>query len=174
MKRIDLNIYREYYQDSALTDIWDKITNVLEDHGMPQAGAEYIGLLITEWIRSVWRGCVLVERRRGDSKDISRFNLLRDRAISVLAETSPKVANHMAVAVEVTRVIRADYLRAYIPRIKKMDQMERDIDIYNLANSAAQMEAMAVKHNISLVRAYQINAEQMKIKQKREQPELPF
>lgn len=174
MKPVHLDIYREYYADSALADIWDKITEVLEDHGMPQAGAEPTGLLIAEWIRTTWGGLILVERHIDDPPGHSRFDLLRDRALAVLAEVAPGAGCHAAVAAEIVRVVRVDYRGKYIPSIKRLDQLQRDYEIYSKANTAAQMEQMALLHKISVVRAYQINADMLKRSDKRQQPLLPF
>lgn len=174
LKHINLDIYREYYADSPLADIWDKITHVLENHGLSQNPAEQAGLQLTEWIRTTWGGLILTERRIGDSRQISRFDLLRDRTVAVLDDIAPALANKAAVAAEIVRVVRVDYRGKYITRVKSLDQLQRNIDIFNRANTAAQMEEMAIKHNISVVRAYQINAALLKSKEKREQPLLPF
>ena len=40
---IGLDIYREYYAASPLADIWDKISNVLEDHGLAAVPAVDLG-----------------------------------------------------------------------------------------------------------------------------------
>lgn len=174
MKTADLEIYREYYGDSPLTDIWDKVTDVLENNGLPHELADHLGLQITEWIRTTWGGLMLTERHVGDSKEISRFNQLRDRALILLAETAPGLVNCGAVAAEIVRVVRVDYRGKYITKVKKLDQLQRDIEIFNMANTPAQMEQMAIAHKISVVRAYQINAALIKSKQLREQPSLPF
>lgn len=174
MSRIDLDIYREYYADSPLADIWDKVAEVLADHGMPPAGAEYLGLQITEWIRTTWGGLILVERHISDPQDHSRFDLLRERTLVILAEATPGAHSHAAVAAEIVRVVRIDYRGKYITRIKRLDQLQRDYEIYNKGNTAAQIEQMALQNNISVVRAYQINAAMQKRKDKREQPLLPF
>lgn len=174
MKPASLDIYREYYADSPLADIWDKIAHVLENHGLAQEQAEQIGLRLTEWIRTTWGGLILTERRNGDAREVSRFDLLRDRALVLLGEVSAKPASRGAVAAEIVRVVRVDYRGKYITKVKKLDLLQRDIDIFNRANTPAQMEEVAVKYDISVVRAYQINAALMKSKEKREQPLLPF
>ena len=184
MKLLNLDIYREYYAASPLADIWDKISNVLEDHGLAAVPAEYVGLLLTEWIRTTWGGLILVERHGSEPRDSSRFHLLRDRAVAELEKIpvfmkggpgdplGPK--GIPAVAAEIVRVVRVDYRGKYISRIKKFDQLQRDLAIFARGNTAAQMEEMAIKHNISVVRAYQINAALVKSKEKREQLLLPF
>lgn len=177
MKTIDLDIYREYYADSALADIWDKISDVLENHGLAPAPAEYVGLQIAEWIRTTWGGFILVERHIEDPKGYSRFDLLRERAVAELEKIPVFMIGGPggipAVAAEITQVVRVDYLGKYIVKIKKLEQLQRDMDIYNKANSHAQMEQMSSKHGISVVRVYQINAALVKSKSKREQPMLP-
>jgi hypothetical protein len=187
MKHVDLDIYRECYQRrhhrqsqseaeddqrQTLEDIWGKITNVLEDHGMPQA--EHTGLLITEWIRAKWGGLILVERHGDEPKDHSRFDLLREHALAILAEIAPGASCHAAVAAEIVRVVRVDYRGKYIPRIKRLDQLRRDYEIFSKGNTAAQIEQLALQNDISVVRAYQINKEMINRKDKREQPMLPL
>jgi Mor family transcriptional regulator len=174
MKRVDLDIYREYYQKSPLADIWDKISNALEDHGVEKIVAEYASLRITEWIRTTWGGLILVERHGGDPREHSRFDLLRDHALIVLAEVVPEMVNHGVATAEIVRVVRVDYKGKYITRCKKLDQLQRDIDIFNRGNTAAQMEQLAIKNNISVIRVYQVNAALVKSKDKREQQLLPF
>jgi len=171
--RAQFHIYREYYQGSPLADIWDKIIHVLEEHGMEGSHAEYTGLLITEWIRTTWGGLLLVERHIGDSKEVSRFDQLRDRAVTILAEVAPDLPGHGPIIAEIVRVVRIDYRGKYITKIKSLDQLQRDHEIWSRANTPAQMEQMAIEHGISVVRAYQINKVVQQRKDKRDQPMLP-
>lgn len=184
MKRVDLDIYREGYEQTgrpgkknqSLADIWDKITNALEDHGLSSTVAQYAGLLITEWIRTTWGGLVLIERHSGEAKDVSRFDLLRDRTNVIIAEVAPELPSKTAAAAvaEIVRAVRVDYRGKYIPKIKKLDQLQRDFEIYRKGTTPAMLENLALEHGITLVRAYQINKAVQKRKDKREQPMLPF
>lgn len=103
----------------------------------------------------------------------SRFDLLRDRTVEVLSEILPDHPGNSAIAAGIVRVVRVDYRGKYIASIKKLDQLQRDLDIFAKANTPEQMERMAVEYKISVVRAYQINADIMMRKNKREQPLLP-
>lgn len=173
MKRIDLDIYRQYYQGGQLSDIWDKVAHVLEEYGLEASCAEHTGLLITEWIRTTWGGFIITERHVGDSKEVSRFDQLRDRATAILAESAPQLSTPGAAIAEIVRVVRVDYRGKYITRIKSLDHLHRDHEIWSRANTPAQMEHMAKAHGISVVRAYQINKVVQERKDKRDQPMLP-
>ena len=174
MKRIDLDIYRQHYGGGPLKDIWDKISNVLEERGLHRAPAEYAGLLITEWIRTTWGGLMLTERHGSDPKDYSRFDLLRDQAMAVLAEIAPHLPHHAAVAAEIVRAVRVDYRGKYITKIKRLNLLQRDQDIWRRANTPAQIEQLAIEHGLSVVRAYQINRDMQNHRDKREQMVLEF
>jgi hypothetical protein len=162
VKLLEMDIYRESYANTALADIWDKITAIIDDAGVP--GAELIGLQITEWIRSNWGGSTLVERHNGDARTVSRFNDLRH----AMAE----MAGIDAVTAEIVRIIRADYLGVYIPSVKRLNLLQRDYAIWLHGNTPAAMEQLARANDISVVRAYQINKTMQKQRDRREQPGL--
>ncbi len=162
MKPSDLLIYREQYAKTALADIWDKLTSILDDVGLPDA--ELTGLRVTEWIRTNWGGGTLVERHNGDARSVSRFNDLR----VVLGEMGIVAA----AADEMIRVIRADYLGEYIPSVKRLDQLERDYKIWSRGNTPADMERLARVNGISVVRVYQINKQMQESRDRHEQPGL--
>jgi len=163
LKRIGLHIYREYYAGSALADIWDKITNVLADAGV--ADAEQIGLQLTEWMRTTWGGQMLVDRHREQPLGYSRFDLLRDQALALLSDS--------ALAAEIVRVVRVDYRKAYLPKIKALELLTRDIEIFNRGNSHSKIERLGTQNNISTRRVYQINKRMVASKKAWEEPMLP-
>ncbi|BDV42421.1 hypothetical protein GURASL_13440 [Geotalea uraniireducens] len=197
MNHRDLDIYRELYKET-LADIWDKVSDLLEERGLAHADAEYAGLLITEWIRTTWGGQFLVERHLGDPRPAtvlpeeagpalldappaavdplvgSRFATLRDHAVAVLAQLAPGIAGHDGIALTIVETIRRDYRGHYITRIKRLSQLQRDQYIWRQATSAARVEQLAVEHGISVVRAYQINKEMQRRKDLRDQLVLSF
>lgn len=168
----DLRIYRDYYKryggkNQTLNDIWDKTIEALEDHGM-SAQAEYIGLEITEWIRTTWGGLMLTERHVGDPANISRYDQLQSHAMQLLDKTAPGSDNH-AIATEIVRRVRLNYAGEYITSIPKFKQLQRDQNIWAKGNTPAQIEQLAKANGISLVRAYQINREMQENRDLREQ-----
>lgn len=163
MKHVALHIYRECYGKGPLADIWDKITNVLDEAAVPNA--EQIGLQLTEWIRTTWGGQLLVDRHMDQPQGYSRFDLLRDQAVAVLGNP--------ALAAEIVRVVRVDYHTKYLPKIKRLGQLQRDIEIFNRGNSHSQIERLGQTHGISTVRVYQINKQMVASKKAWEEPMLP-
>lgn len=200
MNRALLEIYRDIYitsggKNQVLTDLWDKFASALEDRGMPGEQAECIALQLVEWIRSTWGGLPLTERHAGDPRPVrivesdepqlltvpttgrdplhgSRFALLRDHVAGVLVEAG--TARPDEAALEIVEIVRRDYRGRYMPRIKRLDLLRRDLDIYRKGNTAADMERLAREHNISVVRVYQINKAVLQDKDRREQPLLPL
>ncbi len=207
MNRRDLDTYRDLYanggSNGSLLDIWDKITNILEESGLDCEIAEELGLHLTEWIRTTWGGVILSERHIGDplpakqkpqsdaeTMDLittpvaahdpltgSRFAALRDQAIKLISQTPPFEKGGPGgisdIALEIVQAVRRDYRGSYIPRIVKLDQLKRDREIWLSGNTCAQMEQLAQKHGISLVRAYQINRAYQQQRDRLEQPILP-
>lgn len=199
MQNADHDLYRQLYAP-ALADIWDKITFVLLERGLAAAEAEAAGLHITEWIRTTWGSLILVERHLGaprprggdprpqddgpllfavpavvaDPLSGSRFAALRDHAVTVLARLAPAMTHPAAVALEIVETVRRDYRGSYIPRVKKIDQIQRNQRIWRQGTSPERMEALAIEHGISVVRAYQINKEMQDRRDKRDQLVLPF
>jgi len=206
MNRRDLEIYRDLYanggRNGSLLDIWDKITNILEENGLDFALAETTGLQLTEWIRTTWGGVILSERHIGDPRPAkpqaqdtetmeliatpiidqdpltgSRFAALRDQAKKLISQTPPFEKGGPGgisdIALKIVQAVRRDYRGSYIPRIVKLDQLKRDREIWLAGNTCAQMEQLAQKHGISLVRAYQINRAYQQQRDRLEQPILP-
>lgn len=163
VKRIGLHIYRQYYGKSPLKDIWDKISNVLVDAGV--ADAEQIGLQLTEWLRTTWGGHQMVDRHRDQPLGYSRFDLLQDQAQALLSDST--------LATEIVRIVRVDYRRAYLPKVKALDLLTRDIDIFNRGNSHSKIERLGTQNNISTRRVYQINKQMIECKKNWEEPMLP-
>lgn len=199
MQNADFDLYRQLYAP-ALADIWDKLTFVLVERGVAASEAEAAALHITEWIRTTWGSLILVERHLGDPRPRggdpqpqddgpllfavpavagdplvgSRFATLRDHAVTVLARLAPAMTNPTAAALEIVATVRRDYRGSYIPRVKKIDQIQRNQRIWRQATSPAKVEALAIEHGISVVRAYQINKEMQDRRDKRDQLVLPF
>jgi len=202
MNRRDLETYRDLYanggRNGSLLDIWDKISHILEENGLDSVLAEELGLHLTEWIRTTWGGVILSERHIGDPRPAkpqaqdtetmelidtqtaeqdpltgSRFAALRDQVVTALSHLESPPENPTDIALKIVQAIRRDYRGSYIPRIVKLDQLKRDREIWLSGNTCAQMEQLAQKHGISLVRAYQINRAYQQQRDRLEQPILP-
>lgn len=108
----------------------------------------------------------------------SRFAALRDQATTLLNQTpffdKKGPGGISVIAMEIVQAVRRDYRGSYIPRIVKLDKLQRDREIWLKGNSAAQIEELARRNGISIVRAYQVNrAYQLRL-DKIEQPVLPW
>lgn len=192
MTRHDLETYRDIYltggRNQSLADIWDKIAAALEAHGYDHDQAEQMGLQITEWIRVNWGGCMATDRHVGDprpAKPLPQGNT--PELISVASTVDPYTGSRWAslrehvhaltgaaaVATAVTDTVRRDYGGRYIPSIRNIDRLIRDHEIWSQANTAAQIEAAAKRHGISVVRAYQINRAYQHRLDRIDQPCLP-
>lgn len=198
MRRPELNTYRELYPE-VLNDIWDKVAELLAGHGMQPETAEYAALLAVEWMRTTWGGQIQVARRLSDprpqkqaalldetpvlievSASVSdpvtseRFRQFRDQVVAILAKVVPQRADHAAVAVEVTHLVQRDFLGEYIPKVPKLEQLQRDREIWLKFRGSKNMDQLVRETGLSVMRIYQIYAEVQKRKDKYEQPLLPF
>ena len=198
MSHPELDTYRELYPE-ILNDIWDKVAELLSGHGMPAETAEYAALLIVEWMRTNWGGQIQVARRLSDPRpqkqpalldegpvliDVpatvcdpvssERFRLFRDQVMMVLAKVVPRHTDHAAMAVEVTHLVQRDFRGEYIPKVPKLDQLQRDREIWLKFRGSSNIDQLVRETGLSVMRIYQINAEVQKRKDKREQPLLPL
>lgn len=198
MKRPELDTYRELYPE-ILNDIWDKVTELLAGHGMQPETAEYAALLAVEWIRTNWGGQIQVARRLSDPRpqkqgalldegpaliDVpatvsdpvtsERFRQFRDQAAAILAKVVPERPDHAALAVEMTHLVQRDFRGEYIPKVPKLDQLQRDREIWQKFRGSSNIDQLVRETGLSVMRIYQINAEVQKRKDKREQPLLPI
>lgn len=198
MTHPEFDTYRELYPE-VLNDIWDKVAELLTGHGIQSETAEYAALLIVEWMRTNWGGQIQVARRLSDPRpqkqaslldegpaliDVptavsdpvtsERFRQFRDQVVAVLAMAVPHHTDHAAVAVEVTHLVQRDFRGEYIPKVPKLDQLQRDREIWLKFRGSSNIDQMVRETGLSVMRIYQINAEVQKRKDKREQPLLPL
>lgn len=197
MNPATLETYRDLYPE-ILNDIWDKVAELLAGHGMPAETAEYAALLAVEWIRANWGGQIQVARRLSDPRpqkqapqddspaliDVpsatpdpvtsDRFRQFRDQVSAILANVAPERPDHAVVAVETTHLVQRDSRGEYIPKVPKLDQLQRDREIWLKFRGSSNMDQLVRETGLSVIRIYQINAEVQKRKDKYDQPLLPF
>lgn len=198
MNPATLETYRDLYPE-ILNDIWDKVAELLAGHGMPPETAEYAALLAVEWIRTNWGGQIQVARRLSDPRpqkqtpqddssgfllDVpsatpdpvtsDRFRQFRDQVAAILAQVVPDQAGHAAVAAETALLVQRDFRGEYIPKVPKLDQLQRDREIWLKFRGSSNMDQLVRETGLSVIRIYQINAEVQKRKDKYDQPLLPF
>ncbi|MDA8428919.1 MAG: hypothetical protein M0T70_06650 [Geobacteraceae bacterium] len=198
MKRPELDIYRDLYPE-ILNDIWDKLAELLTGHGMSPETAEYAALLVVEWIRTNWGGQIQVARRLSDPRpqkqieiqdsslpliDVpavqpdpvtsERFRQFRDQVSAILAQVTPERSDNATLAAETALLVQRDFRGEYIPKVPKLDQLQRDREIWLKFRGSSNMDQLVRETGLSVIRIYQIRAEVQKRKDKHDQPLLPF
>ncbi len=197
MKRPELDTYRQLYPET-LNDIWDQVAELLAGHGMPPDAAEYAALLACEWLRTNWGGQIQVARRLSDPRpqkqvpqvdgpaliDVPaatpdpvtspRFRQFRDQVAAILVQVVPDHAGHATMAADTALLVQRDFRGEYIPKVPKLDQLQRDREIWRRFRGSSNVDQLVRDTGLSEVRLYQINAEVQKRKDKHEQPLLLF